>query len=180
MNILMECRSCRGKGLRITMPCKSCKAKGHANLTVKETLIVPKGVDENVQLRIQGKGHYSPFGNNGDLFVNLKIMTHSYFKREDYDIHTTNYITVAQAVLGGKVKVRTLYGETDIDVDAGTNDGDVRKILNHGIVNRANKKVNGNHYVKFRIVVPKRMSDEQKSLYEELSLHEEEIIQNFD
>lgn len=61
----------------------------------------------------------------------MKIKSHPYFKRQQFDIHTINYITITQAVLGGKVKIRTLYGEIQINVDPGTNDGDTKKLLNY-------------------------------------------------
>jgi molecular chaperone DnaJ len=65
------------------------------------------------------------------LFVKVKIKPHTYFKREQFDIHTINYITITQAVLGGKLKVRTLYGDIQINIDPGTNDGDTKKLLNY-------------------------------------------------
>jgi len=61
----------------------------------------------------------------------VKIKQHSYFKREAFDIYTTNFITISQAVLGGKIKVRTLYGDVSINIDPGTNDGDTKKLLNY-------------------------------------------------
>ena len=61
----------------------------------------------------------------------MKIKQHSYFKREAFDIYTTNFITISQAVLGGKIKVRTLYGDVSINIDPGTNDGDTKKLLNY-------------------------------------------------
>lgn len=84
-----------------------------------------------MNLRVARKGNYSSGGQNGDLYVKIKIRPHAYFKREQYDIHTTNYITISQAVLGGQVKIQTLYGEVNVNVDAGTNDGDVKKLMNH-------------------------------------------------
>jgi len=69
--------------------------------------------------------------------VKVKIKSHPYFKREQFDIHTINYISITQAVLGGKIKLRTLYGEVTINVDPGTNDGDSKKLLNY-VINKFN------------------------------------------
>jgi molecular chaperone DnaJ len=109
----------------------TCYGKGHTNSQVKETINIPKGVDDNMNLRLQKKGHYSTNGQHGDLYVKVKIKPHQYFKREQFDIYTTNYISVSQAVLGGKIKVRTLYGEISVTVDPGTNDGDTKKLMNY-------------------------------------------------
>lgn len=63
--------------------------------------------------------------------MKIKIKTHPYFKREQYDIHTVNYISISQAVLGGKVKIKTLYGDVQVNIEPGTNDGDTKKLLNY-------------------------------------------------
>jgi molecular chaperone DnaJ len=131
MSIAMECTSCNGEGKTIRNPCMKCYGKGQTNTTVKETINIPKGVDDNMNLRLQKKGHYSANGQHGDLYVKVKIKPHSYFKREQFDIHTTNFITISQAVLGGKVKIRTLYGDVNVNIDPGTNDGDTKKLLNY-------------------------------------------------
>ncbi len=131
MSIAMMCSSCNGEGSMIRNPCMTCYGKGYTNASAKETINVPKGVDDNMNLRLQKKGHYSTNGQHGDLYVKVKIKPHSYFKREQFDIYTTNYISVSQAVLGGKLKVKTLYGEVQVNVDPGTNDGDTKKLLNY-------------------------------------------------
>jgi molecular chaperone DnaJ len=63
--------------------------------------------------------------------VKIKVKPHSYFKRDQFDIYTTNAITISQAALGGKIKVRTLYGDVSVNVDPGTSDGDTKKLLNY-------------------------------------------------
>ena len=63
---------------------------------MKETVNIPKGVDNNVNLRVAKKGHNQPMGTPGDLLVNLQVKPHPYFKRENFDIHTDLYITVSQ------------------------------------------------------------------------------------
>jgi molecular chaperone DnaJ len=131
MSIAMECGACNGEGSSIKTPCTACHGKGHINTQVKENINIPKGVDDNMNLRLQKKGHFSSNGQHGDLYVKVKIKPHTYFKREQFDIYTTNYITVSQAVLGAKLKVKTLYGDVSVNVDPGTNDGDTKKLLNH-------------------------------------------------
>ncbi len=134
MSIAMECNTCNGEGTRIINPCTTCYGKGYNNTNVKENINIPKGVDDSMNLRVQKKGHYSATGQHGDLYVKIKIKPHTYFKREGFDIYTTNYISVSQAVLGGKLKVRTLYGEVNVNIDPGTNDGDTKKLLNYVII----------------------------------------------
>jgi DnaJ-class molecular chaperone len=47
----------------------SCKGKGSSFNSVKETINIPKGVDNGVNLRVSKKGHFSPVGPPGDLMV---------------------------------------------------------------------------------------------------------------
>jgi len=63
---------------------------------VKETVNIPKGVDNGVNLRISKKGHFATMGPPGDLLINIKVKPHPYFKRDGFDIHTDLYITVSQ------------------------------------------------------------------------------------
>ena len=131
MSIAMECSACGGEGSMIRNPCMTCYGKGYTNSPATEDINIPKGVDDNMNLRIARKGHYSMSGQNGDLFVKIKIKPHQYFRREQFDIHTNNYISISTAALGGKIKVQTLYGEVTVNIDPGTNAGDVKKLLNY-------------------------------------------------
>lgn len=55
MSVQMECSSCNGEGKSIRNPCLKCYGKGQTNTTVKETINIPKGVDDNMNLRMQKK-----------------------------------------------------------------------------------------------------------------------------
>lgn len=170
MSIGMECNHCHGEGTIIRNPCTSCYGKGMINSKASETINVPKGVNDGMNLRVARKGHFSSGGQNGDLFVKIKVRPHPYFKRDNFDIHTTNSITISQAVLGGKIKIKTLSGDVMLTLDSGTNDGDTKKLLNYGITKLPpNQTQKGHHYVKFKIVVPTKLTKEQKELFEAIS-----------
>jgi len=55
MSIAMMCNSCNGEGTTIRNPCMTCYGKGYTNLNVKESINIPKGVDDNMNLRLQKK-----------------------------------------------------------------------------------------------------------------------------
>jgi molecular chaperone DnaJ len=73
----------------------TCKGKGAVFNSVKETINIPKGVDNGVNLRVSKKGHFSPVGPPGDLMVQIKVKPHPYFKRDGSDIQTDLYISVS-------------------------------------------------------------------------------------
>jgi molecular chaperone DnaJ len=62
---------------------------------VKETINIPKGVDNGVNLRVSKKGNASKGGPPGDLMIQVKVKPHPYFKRDGSDIHTDLYISIA-------------------------------------------------------------------------------------
>ena len=92
-------------------------------------------------------------------------------------------INVSQAMLGGNIKVKTLYGDVNVYIEPGTNDGDSKKLLNYvnitlnkGITKLPpNQNQKGNHFVQFKIKITTKMNDKMKKLYEEISKLEDPI-----
>ena len=74
---------------------RTCRGKGSVYNSVKETINVPKGVDNNVNLRVSKKGNFSATGPPGDLLVTIKVRPDPYFKRDGSDIHTEYFLTVS-------------------------------------------------------------------------------------
>jgi molecular chaperone DnaJ len=87
---------------------------------VKETINIPKGVDNGVNLRVSKKGNAGLGGPAGDLMIQIKVKPHPVFKRDGADIHSDLFISISDAVLGNEVKVQTLYGDIGMKVDPGT------------------------------------------------------------
>jgi molecular chaperone DnaJ len=63
--------------------------------TVKETINIPKGVDNNVNLRVSKKGHSAAAGPPGDLLVTIRVKPDPYFRRDGSDIQTDLYLSVS-------------------------------------------------------------------------------------
>ena len=173
MTIGMECTNCNGLGTVIKNPCSHCFGKGTNTTKISEQITIPKGVNDGVKLRVSRKGHFSSSGQNGDLFVNIKTKPHAYFNRQEYDIHTIQNISISQAVLGSKIKIKTISGDTLITIDQGTQDGDVKKLNNFGVQKLNSTSQRGHHYVKFKVVVPTKLDSNLRGLFEKLSEYEE-------
>ena len=80
----------------IRHPCVTCRGKGSMQTSVKETIVIPKGVDNGVNLRMTKKGHSTGQGPPGDLMIQIKVKPHPYFKRDGSDIHTDMHISIGQ------------------------------------------------------------------------------------
>ena len=82
-------------GSVIRNPCTTCKGKGSTHQNVSETINIPKGVDNGVNLRVSKKGNSGGGGPAGDLMIQVKVKPHPYFKRDGSDILTDQFISIA-------------------------------------------------------------------------------------
>lgn len=72
MSVAMACSACNGEGSMIRNPCMTCYGKGVTNSGVKESINIPKGVDDNMNLRVQKKVTISH--NVRDIFQTMDSM----------------------------------------------------------------------------------------------------------
>lgn len=131
-----------------------------------------------MNLRVAKKGHAGSGGPHGDLIIHVKVRNHSYFKRESANIHTDLYLNISQAVLGSDVAVKTLYGNVTIKLPPGTQHEERKKISNYGIQKLPpNHHQKGNHYVTIKVLIPKKLSPDQREAMLEYAKTEKEIAQ---
>ncbi len=131
---------------------------------------IPAGIGDGQTLRLKGKGNVGPNGIQSDLMLKIHILPDSCYERKGNDLYTSSQIPYATAVLGGKVKMHTLYGSVECNIPAGTQSGSKIRLKNKGIVSMKNKNQYGDEYVTIQIQVPKSISQEEKNLIEQLAL----------
>lgn len=135
-----------------------CGGEGAKKRTVNQVVTIPKGVNTGTILRIPKMG-----GNNGDLLVEIEVGSHPFFKREEYDIHTTQLVTISQAVLGTTIEVPTIHDKRKIQIKPGTSDGAIVKINGCGIPKLYPEEGScGNHYVHIKIKIPNFLNAKQQ------------------
>jgi molecular chaperone DnaJ len=126
---------------------------------------VPAGVDDGQTIRLAGKG--GPGFNGGppgDLYVLVRVAPHPRFGRRGQNLTIDVPITWPQAVLGTEVDVPTLDGPTvRVRVPAGTPHGRTLRVRAHGV---RSPKGTGDLLVGVRIVVPERLTEEQRRAVE--------------
>ena len=91
--VQQECDVCNGAGKNI-QNCLTCNGTGSLYQHAKESITIPKGVDNGVNLRMAKKGNFSSKGENGDLLIKVDVKPHPYFRREGADIYTDKFITM--------------------------------------------------------------------------------------
>jgi len=173
------CPKCNGEGVTFDEVCTSCHGTGKTTKNTDIEVKVPAGVDSGNQLRVPGKGEPgSNGGPNGDLYLEFEVAEHELFMRDNDDIYLELPITITEAVLGCKKDVPTLYGNVKMTIPEGSESGDKHRLKGKGIENvRTGSK--GNMYVILRIVVPKKLTKEQKKLFEQLDDTDLESGTNF-
>ena len=163
------CPECGGKGKTYREVCSKCHGKGSVKARKTITVSVPSGIDNGERLRVPGKGNSGENGGaSGDLYLEFHIKEHKYFKRDGLDIYLEVPINMAEAVLGCKKEIPTIYGNVKLTISSGIDSGDKQRLKGKGIKDSTSRKV-GDMYVIFKVVTPKRLSRDQKKLFESLS-----------
>ncbi|GBD38037.1 Chaperone protein DnaJ [bacterium HR37] len=167
--ISRTCSNCRGTGRIIRKVCPNCRGEG---LTVSEQRVrvrVPAGVGDGTRLRIRGEGEPGLFGGPaGDLYVEIVVKEHPFFRREGRDIYCEVPISFVQAALGTEIEIPTLEGKTTLKIPPGTQPGQIFKLKGKGIVG-LNGRGRGDLYVRVQVEVPVKLSPKQRQLLEEFA-----------
>lgn len=166
---VVPCPTCRGKGKIIQSPCPRCRGGGLTRKDRNISVKVPPGIDEGFQLRLQGQGEMSPESDSpGDLYVLIHVAPHPYFKRDEDDLLYNLRIGFPQAALGARVSVPTLDGNFDVDIREGTQPGEIITLKGKGMP-RFRGYGRGDLLIRIDIAVPERLTQQQKTLLEELA-----------
>jgi curved DNA-binding protein len=129
---------------------------------------IPKGINTGQRLRLQSKGSKDPYsGRTGDLYVTVKVGEHPVFKRVGNDLYVTTEIKLTDACLGGAVEVPTVDGPKQVRIPPGIKAPTKIRMKGLGIP-ETGKAGPGDQYVEVVVDVPKRLTDKQKALLEEL------------
>ncbi len=165
-SIQTTCPSCYGEGTVIKDPCKECRGRGITMEKKTLSIKVPPGVDTGLRLRVSGEGE--PGMNNGpagDLYVVLHVKESEEYIREGSDLILLQQLNIAQAALGCQLKIKTLEKEEIVKIPPGTQHGYIHTIRGGG-VQKLKGIGRGDLHIRFELVVPKKLTKEQKDLLE--------------
>lgn len=163
-----QCDQCGGTGKINETPCEDCKGTGKVKKTVKLSVDIPAGVDNESVIPIRGQGEPGTNGGpNGDLYIVISVKPHKVFKRSGSDLYLEIPISFDQAALGADIIVPTMEGKVSYKVPAGTQPGTTFRLKGKGIKNLRNDKM-GDLYVKVNLEVPTKLNHKQKKAIEEM------------
>lgn len=161
------CPRCYGRGTLIEEPCTRCRGEGSVTEPRRVKVRIPPLTEDGHRIRMRGQGEPGPAGGPpGDLVLTVRVKPDRFFRRDGLDIHCTVPITVVQAMLGTKIRVRTIHGtKVEVRVPPGTQNGTRLRLKGQGLESNGKK---GDQYVEIQVKVPERLTDEERELVEQL------------
>ena len=161
----------------ITIPFTMAVEGGDYSLNVQQgskserlTIKIPAGIDDGQTIRLAGQGGPGVGGGApGDLLVTIQIAAHPWFRRDGSNLLVDVPLTPSEAALGAKIDVPTLTeGLVVLSIPPGTSSGARLRLRGKGVRNPKTGD-RGDQFVVLKIVLPKELSEEARSLYQQLS-----------
>ncbi len=158
------CESCHGDGRVAAQPCHECRGRGHKARRQTLEVDVPAGIADGQRIRLSGHGHAGEAGApEGDLYVLVSVREDERFVREGEDLITALDVPAPLAALGGTLQAATLQGTAAVEVPHGTQPGEVITLRGGGMPSlRGGRR--GDLRVVVNVVIPRRLSEEQREL----------------
>lgn len=178
---ISACPVCHGSGKQIGQACPDCGGRGEVEKTESLTVTIPVGVEDGVALRVAGRGMASPApgGVPGDLYVVVRARPDPRFQRDGADLWRQESLPLTDAVLGTKLDVPTLGGgKAQVDIPAGIQPDTVMRLRDKGLPQFGGKG-KGSLYLQIKILIPEKLSREERELYERLRSLAGKTIRHF-
>ncbi|TDA70217.1 MAG: molecular chaperone DnaJ [Clostridia bacterium] len=167
LETVRTCSRCGGSGRIITVPCHECHGRGQVTRHRTVTVNIPPGVDTGTSVRVTGEGGSGQRGGSpGDLFVNIRVRPHKFFRRDGYDVICEQPLSFVAAALGAEIEVPTLDGQVSLHIPEGTQSGTSFRLKGKGIP-RLRGYGRGDQHVVVKVVTPTRLTERQKELLRE-------------
>jgi len=169
MQTVTTCPTCNGEGTTITAKCGTCKGEGRVYAEETVTIDIPAGVQEGMQLNINGKGNAGERGGMpGDLVILIEEEAHKELHREGLNVAYELHLSFTDAVFGTQVEVPTIDGKAKIKIPAGTQSGKIFRLKGKGFP-AVNSYEKGDQLVQVNVWTPQHISNEEKAMLEKLS-----------
>jgi len=162
------CPRCYGRGEIVAEPCVKCSGTGQVSAVKRLSVTVPKAIEDGGKIRLRGLGQPGTSGGPaGDLIVRVNVAGDRFFTRKGANIYCDVKINLAQAVLGSKIRVRTMGDRKALlKIPPGTQPG--TKFRLKGLGAEVGDKA-GDQLVTVNVEIPKHLDAESKKLFEQLA-----------
>jgi molecular chaperone DnaJ len=166
--VTRPCPQCRGRGKIPSVPCPTCHGVGEVRTERRVMITVPPGTESGTKVRLKGQGLAGQSGEPaGDLIVTFQVQPDRFFRRDGLDIVCEVPINLAQALLGSRIRVRTLDGKKVVlKIPPGTQSGRKFRIKGLGIERNGRR---GDQLVEVYVKLPEHLTAEEQELVKKLA-----------
>jgi len=163
------CAACQGHGTVIPHPCGGCGGDGRVRTRRSLTVKIPAGVEDGMRIRLAQQGEVGPGGGPpGDLYVEIHERPHDVYSRKDDDLHCRVTVPMTAAALGTRLTIKTLDGEEQVEVRAGTQPGSSMRIRARGVPHLRGTG-RGDLFVHLDVRTPTKLDPESERLLREFA-----------
>lgn len=168
MQTVTTCPTCNGEGSTIANKCTICKGEGRVYGEETVTIEIPAGVQEGMQLSMNGKGNAGERGGaNGDLIILIEEEAHAQLHRDGLNVAFDLHISFPEAVFGTSIEVPTIDGKAKIKIPPGTQSGKIFRLKGKGFP-AVNSYEKGDQLIHVNIWTPQHVSAEEKLMLEKM------------
>jgi molecular chaperone DnaJ len=162
------CPACEGVGTRVAVACSACRGRGVTSGRAVVHVLLPPGMDTGSQIRITDEGHSGPLGGpRGDLIVIARVHDDPRYTRKGDNLYCEVPLSLVEAVLGGRIKVKGVDGSVDLTIPPGTQSGQTFRLRGKG-VRRLTGDGRGDLYVTTRVEIPRSLDTRTQEVFREL------------
>lgn len=121
----------------------------------KRNIKIPAGIYEGARI------------NFDDFTLSVNIKPDKLFERQDDDIYVNVAIPFSLSALGGEIEVPTIDGGIKLRIRPGTQGNTMMRLRERGVPH-LHGRGKGDEYVRINVLIPEKLSREQRNLVEEL------------
>jgi molecular chaperone DnaJ len=166
----VACDVCGGDGRVAEQPCSRCDGRGREVRRRTLSVDIPPGIADGQRIRLSGRGHAGEHGGPpGDLYVLVRVAPDERFVRDGDDLVTALDVPAPLAALGATLTAPSLDGEVDVEIEPGTQPGQILTVPGKGMPRLRRPGRNGDLRVVVNVVVPRKLNKEQRRLAQELA-----------
>jgi len=168
MQTVTTCPTCNGEGSTIANKCTACKGEGRVYGEETVTIEIPAGVQEGMQLSMNGKGNAGERGGaNGDLIILIEEEAHAELHRDGLNVAFDLHISFPDAVFGTNVEVPTIDGKAKIKIPPGTQSGKIFRLKGKGFP-AVNSYEKGDQLIHVNIWTPQHVNSDEKAMLDKM------------
>lgn len=172
------CSECDGEGTSVAPQdrCSACNGKKLVKEKKEITVEIDKGTVEGHRIRFKGLSDEAVGAVAGDLIIEIGVKEHSVFKRSGrnpHDLYIEKDINLVDALTGFCFTIKHLDGRTlFIESHDIINPGDIKQIRDEGMPIQTRIWDKGSLFIKFNVIFPKKLSNQQSKQIKNLGLTE--------